>query len=162
LLQLVAFVEIVRGLVPGKQFQLLLRGFVIAAFTIGLAVLVVLTTTGWIAPWTGRFYSLWDTGYAKIHSKRNSAVNSSFLSLIAVSFHRTVPIIASVSEHQPTAWPSFFYDLEMLIFLFPAGVYYCFKELRDEHVFLIIYAVLSSYFAGVMVRLMLVITPIVW
>jgi dolichyl-diphosphooligosaccharide--protein glycosyltransferase len=50
----------------------------------------------------------------------------------------------------------------MLIFLFPAGVYYCFKELRDEHVFLIIYAVLSSYFAGVMVRLMLVITPIVW
>jgi dolichyl-diphosphooligosaccharide--protein glycosyltransferase len=75
LLQLVAFVEIVRGLVPGKQFQLLLRGFVIAAFTIGLAVLVVLTTTGWIAPWTGRFYSLWDTGYAKIHSKRNSAVN---------------------------------------------------------------------------------------
>ncbi len=67
-----------------------------------------------------------------------------------------------MSEHQPTAWPSFFYDLEMLIWLFPAGVYLCFRELRDEHVFLIIYAVLSSYFAGVMVRLMLVITPIVW
>jgi dolichyl-diphosphooligosaccharide--protein glycosyltransferase len=73
-----------------------------------------------------------------------------------------VPIIASVSEHQPTAWPSFFFDLEMLIFLFPAGVYLCFRELRDEHVFIIIYAVLSSYFAGVMVRLMLVITPVVW
>jgi len=50
----------------------------------------------------------------------------------------------------------------MLIWLFPAGVFLCFKELRDEHLFIIIYAVLSSYFAGVMVRLMLVITPVVW
>ena len=73
----------------------------------------------------------------------------------------SVPIIASVSEHQPTAWPSFFFDLEMLIFFFPAGVFWCFRELRDEHVFVIIYAVLSAYFAGVMVRLMLVITPVV-
>jgi dolichyl-diphosphooligosaccharide--protein glycosyltransferase len=68
LLQLVAFVEIVRKLVPGKQFQLLLRAFVIAAFVASFAVLVLLTFSGWIAPWTGRFYSLWDTGYAKIHS----------------------------------------------------------------------------------------------
>jgi dolichyl-diphosphooligosaccharide--protein glycosyltransferase len=74
----------------------------------------------------------------------------------------TVPIIASVSEHQPTAWPSFYFDLTWLIFLFPAGVWLCFNELRDEHLFIIIYAVLSSYFAGVMVRLMLVITPVVW
>lgn len=72
-----------------------------------------------------------------------------------------MPIIASVSEHQPTAWPSFFFDLQMLIFFFPAGVYWCFRELRDEQVFIIIYAVLSAYFAGVMVRLMLVITPVV-
>lgn len=49
----------------------------------------------------------------------------------------------------------------MLIFLFPAGVFWCFKELQDQHVFVIIYATLSAYFAGVMVRLMLVITPVV-
>lgn len=140
LLQLIAFVEIVRSLVPSKQFQTLLRTFVVFAFVTAFAALVALTTSGFIAPWTGRFYSLWDTGYAKIH----------------------IPIIASVSEHQPTAWPSFFFDLQMLIFLFPAGVYLCFRELRDEHMFIIIYAVLSSYFAGVMVRLMLVITPVVW
>lgn len=95
--------------------------------------------TGVIAPWTGRFYSLWDTGYAKIH----------------------IPIIASVSEHQPTAWPAFFFDLNMMIWLFPAGVYMCFKKLTDEQVFIVIYAVLASYFAGVMVRLMLTLTPIV-
>ena len=78
-----------------------------------------------------------------------------------VSLNRYIPIIASVSEHQPTAWPSFFMDLQFLIFLFPAGVVLCFRELRDEHVFVIIYAVVASYFAGVMVRLMLTLTPVV-
>ena len=37
----------------------------------------------------------------------------------------------------------------------------CFQTLKDEHVFIVIYAVLASYFAGVMVRLMLTLTPVV-
>ncbi|RUP43635.1 hypothetical protein BC936DRAFT_136916 [Jimgerdemannia flammicorona] len=49
----------------------------------------------------------------------------------------------------------------MLIWLFPAGIYLCFKELRDEHIFVILYGITASYFAGVMVRLMLTLTPIV-
>jgi dolichyl-diphosphooligosaccharide---protein glycosyltransferase len=112
---------------------------VLLIFVVGFGGLVLLTVSGVIAPWTGRFYSLWDTGYAKIH----------------------IPIIASVSEHQPTAWPAFFFDLNMLMWLFPAGVYLCFRNLDDEHVFVVIYAVFASYFAGVMVRLMLTLTPIV-
>lgn len=49
----------------------------------------------------------------------------------------------------------------MLIWLFPAGIYLCFKELRDEHIFVILYGITASYFAGVMVRLMLTLTPVV-
>ncbi|KAI5290177.1 oligosaccharyl transferase stt3 subunit [Ascosphaera acerosa] len=139
LLQLVAFVEYLRTMIPGKHFQAFLTSAVLAIFGLSFVGLVGLTMAGVIAPWGGRFYSLWDTGYAKIH----------------------IPIIASVSEHQPTAWPAFFFDLNMLIWLFPAGVYMCFQHLRDEHVFVVIYAVLASYFAGVMVRLMLTLTPIV-
>ncbi|KAF2836452.1 glycosyltransferase family 66 protein [Patellaria atrata CBS 101060] len=139
LLQIVAFVEYVRTQLPSKQFQTLLRALVLLIFAVSFGGLVLLTVSGVIAPWTGRFYSLWDTGYAKIH----------------------IPIIASVSEHQPTAWPAFFFDLNMLIWLFPAGVYMCFRTLKDEQVFIIIYAVLASYFAGVMVRLMLTLTPVV-
>ncbi|KAF2146608.1 glycosyltransferase family 66 protein [Aplosporella prunicola CBS 121167] len=139
LLQLVGFTEWVRTQLPSKQFQTLLRSLVLLVFVVAFGGLVLLTVTGVIAPWTGRFYSLWDTGYAKIH----------------------IPIIASVSEHQPTAWPAFFFDLNMLIWLFPAGVYMCFRKLTDEQVFIVIYAVLASYFAGVMVRLMLTLTPIV-
>jgi dolichyl-diphosphooligosaccharide---protein glycosyltransferase len=78
-----------------------------------------------------------------------------------IILHRHIPIIASVSEHQPTAWPAFFADLHILIFIFPVGVLLCFQKLRDEHVFVIIYAIMASYFAGVMVRLMLTLTPVV-
>lgn len=139
LLQLIGFVEFVRSGVPSKQFQTLLRGFVFLVFSVAFGGLVLLTVSGVIAPWTGRFYSLWDTGYAKIH----------------------IPIIASVSEHQPTAWPAFFFDLNLLIWLFPAGVYLCFLKLSDEQVFVVVYSILASYFSGVMVRLMLTLTPIV-
>jgi dolichyl-diphosphooligosaccharide---protein glycosyltransferase len=156
LLQIVAFAELVRSHVSSKQFQTLLYASVIGIGILGTAGIVGLTYKGWIAPWTGRFYSLWDTGYAK---KYAFFVLSSDFDELTLS--RYIPIIASVSEHQPTAWPSFFMDLHFLIFLFPAGVVMCFKELRDEHVFVIIYAAVASYFAGVMVRLMLTLTPCV-
>ncbi|KAH6998152.1 family 66 glycosyltransferase [Ilyonectria sp. MPI-CAGE-AT-0026] len=138
-LQLIGFIQFVRSAISGRQFQTFLVTLLVATFGLGLAGLVALTSLGYIAPWGGRFYSLWDTGYAKIH----------------------IPIIASVSEHQPTAWPSFFFDLNFLIWLFPAGVYLCFQNLRDEHVFIVVYAMFGSYFAGVMVRLMLTLTPVV-
>ena len=82
---------------------------------------------------------MWDTGYAKIH----------------------IPIIASVSEHQPTTWFSFFFDLHILACVFPVGLWYCIKNINDERVFIVLYAVSAVYFAGVMVRLMLTLTPCV-
>ncbi|KAF7193135.1 Dolichyl-diphosphooligosaccharide--protein glycosyltransferase subunit stt3 [Pseudocercospora fuligena] len=139
LVQLVGIAEWIRPQLKSQQFQTLLLTSVLVIFLVAFGGLVLLTVSGVIAPWSGRFYSLWDTGYAKIH----------------------IPIIASVSEHQPTAWPAFFFDLNLLIWLFPAGVYMCFRNLKDEQVFVVIYAVLASYFAGVMVRLMLTLTPIV-
>ncbi|KAK3693859.1 glycosyltransferase family 66 protein [Podospora appendiculata] len=138
-LQLVAFLSYVRSAIPGRQYQTFLWLFAGGTFAVALAGLVIATSAGIIAPWGGRFYSLWDTSYAKIH----------------------IPIIASVSEHQPTAWPAFFFDLNLLIWLFPAGVYLCFQNLADEHVFIVVYALFGSYFAGVMVRLMLTLTPVV-
>ena len=65
LLQIVAFVELVRSHVSSKQFQQLLFLSMIAAGVLGALAFAGLTYKGWIAPWTGRFYSLWDTGYAK-------------------------------------------------------------------------------------------------
>ena len=52
-------------------------------------------------------------------------------------------------------------DLHLLICLFPVGAWVCIKELNDERVFIVLYAVFASYFAGVMIRLMLTLTPCV-
>lgn len=140
LFQLVAFAEVLRSMFPNpKEAKLVTRAFLLATIGLGIVAFIVLSLTGRVAPWAGRFYSMWNTEYAKDH----------------------MPIIASVSEHQPTTWASFFLDLNMLVFLLPAGLFYCFKERKDAHVFAIMYALTASYFAGVMIRLILTLTPLV-
>ncbi|KAG7169685.1 Dolichyl-diphosphooligosaccharide--protein glycosyltransferase subunit STT3A-like [Homarus americanus] len=138
LCQIHSFVDYVRSRLNKTQFEVLFRAVISTVAVVGVLVLVVLTALGKIAPWTGRFYSLLDPSYAK----------------------NNIPIIASVSEHQPTAWSSFYFDLQMLTFMFPVGLYFCFSKLTDENIFIILYGVLSIYFAGVMVRLMLVLAPV--
>ncbi|CAM6039414.1 unnamed protein product [Sphagnum compactum] len=140
LMQVFYFIDWVRHqLADPKLFQAFLKTTVIAAVGVGALALVVGMATGYISPWTGRFYSLLDPTYAKDH----------------------IPIIASVSEHQPTSWSSFMFDFHILLILFPAGLYFCFKKLNDATIFIIIYGMTSLYFAGVMVRLILVATPAV-
>merc|ERR1712226_1133164 len=139
LLQAYAFLAYLKTKVSSEQFKALFVYAVIISAGGVFAGVVALTYLGYVAPWSGRFYSLWDTGYAKIH----------------------IPIIASVSEHQPTTWASFFFDLHVLIAVFPAGIWFVCKKIDDSRVFIVLYAVFGSYFAGVMVRLMLTLTPCV-
>ncbi|KAJ3633931.1 hypothetical protein MTP99_010848 [Tenebrio molitor] len=138
LCQIHGFVDYIRSKLSKNDFDVL---FSFLIYTVGVLFVVVfgiLTLSGKISPWTGRFYSLLDPSYAKNH----------------------IPIIASVSEHQPTSWSSFYFDLQILVFLFPAGLYFCFSQLTDANIFMILYGVTSIYFAGVMVRLMLVLAPV--
>ncbi|VDK78670.1 unnamed protein product [Litomosoides sigmodontis] len=138
LCQIIAFAKWLRARMSEWNFQFLFRSTILfAACAVAMSVIVA-SYLGKIAPWTGRFYSLLDPSYAK----------------------NNIPIIASVSEHQPTAWSSFYFDLQILVFTFPVGLYVCFKELNDHNIFIILYALTSIYFAGVMVRLMLVLAPV--
>jgi dolichyl-diphosphooligosaccharide--protein glycosyltransferase len=125
LCQIHAFIDYLRSKLSDKQFNLLFKTL---AIVVGVATLVVggaLTALGKISPWTGRFYSLLDPSYAK----------------------NNIPIIASVSEHQPTTWSSFYFDLQFLVFMFPVGLYFCFTKLTDANVFIIMYGATSVYFA---------------
>eukprot|EP00271_Cylindrocystis_brebissonii_P003387 TRINITY_DN142_c0_g1_i2.p1 TRINITY_DN142_c0_g1~~TRINITY_DN142_c0_g1_i2.p1 ORF type:complete len:566 (+),score=118.42 TRINITY_DN142_c0_g1_i2:194-1699(+) len=87
--------------------------------------------------WSGRSLSLLDPTYAS----------------------KYIPIIASVSEHQPPMWTSYFMDIHVCTFLIPAGIICCFLPLTDASSFIALYVVTSVYFSGVMVRLMLVLAP---
>ncbi|KAG2575667.1 hypothetical protein PVAP13_7KG376200 [Panicum virgatum] len=140
LLQVFFFLDWVKYLLnDARLFKSFLRITLTCVITVGTLALGIGTASGYISPWTGRFYSLLDPTYAKDH----------------------IPIIASVSEHQPTAWSSFMFDFHILLFLFPAGLYFCFKRLSDATIFIVMYGLTSMYFAGVMVRLILVAAPAV-
>jgi dolichyl-diphosphooligosaccharide--protein glycosyltransferase len=138
LCQIYAGVEYIRSKLSKEQFEVLFKSLAITFASILAVIAAILSFSGKISPWTGRFYSLLDPSYAKNH----------------------IPIIASVSEHQPTSWSSFYFDLQILVILFPAGLYFCFSKLTDANIFIILYGVTSIYFAGVMVRLMLVLAPV--
>jgi len=138
LCQILGGINYMRTKIIGDDFQTLLQFIIYLIGGVVIAFGTLLTITGKIAPWTGRFYTLLDPSYAKNH----------------------IPIIASVSEHQPTSWSSFYFDLHIQVFLFPVGLYFCFSKLTDANIFVILYGVTSIYFAGVMVRLMLVLAPV--
>lgn len=125
LCQLHSLVDYLRARMTPADFDVLFRAVVLATSVASVTIGGILSVTGKISPWTGRFYSLLDPSYAKNH----------------------IPIIASVSEHQPTSWSSFYFDLQILVFLFPAGLYFCFASLSDANIFLVLYGVTSIYFA---------------
>lgn len=72
---------------------------------------------------------------------------------------RYLPIIASVGEHQPTPWSSFYASFGPALLFAPYGLYVCFDKLEPGHVFMILYATLAFYFSGIMIRILLILAP---
>jgi dolichyl-diphosphooligosaccharide--protein glycosyltransferase len=130
-------IEYVRRNLPEEQFVVLTRlAFGLATAAFGF-LFVFITVTG-ATRWSGRSLTLLDPTYAK----------------------KYIPIIASVSEHQPTSWSSYFFDLQYLMIFIPVGFYFSLKhKVTYGKLFLGLYGVLSTYFSCVMIRLMLVVAP---
>ena len=138
LIQLVGFISFLEPKIGAKNIRRVTFWTILAILALGIFIFTILTSAGYIQPWNGRFYSLWDTGYAIIH----------------------LPLIASVSEHQPTRWSMYFNDLACLPLFGIAGIFYCFKKCSNSSIFLVIYVLFSAYFSGIMVRLLLTLSPV--
>ena len=139
-LNLVAFVRFLRQTLSARAYARA-KGLAIAGGVAALAAAAA-AVAGHVAAsptlgWTGRSLSLLDPTYAS----------------------KYIPIIASVSEHQPPAWPSYLMDLHFVLLLMPLGLVACFRPLTDASLFLAVYGVVAVYFSGVMVRLLLVLSP---
>ncbi|CAM6128629.1 unnamed protein product [Calypogeia fissa] len=140
IIQVVAFAHYIKRMLTPKQFRMAVTIVIsvgTAAAMVLLAILVAMVATSPTGGWSGRSLSLLDPTYAS----------------------KYIPIIASVSEHQPPTWPSYFMDINILAFLVPAGIIACFLPLSDASTFVVLYLVTAVYFSGVMVRLMLVLAP---
>lgn len=122
-----------KSIMPPQHIKLFFRS--LGILTLGIIGVVLALAIGGQLPFlTGRLYTL----------------------LGATS---NLAIIKSVSEHQPSPWTTFFFDLHCLVFLAPLGIYFCFTRLSDVNLFCILYVLFASYFSSIMVRLVLVLTP---
>lgn len=70
-----------------------------------------------------------------------------------------MPIVASVSEHQPTSWATFFFDTHFSLIFAPVGLFYVLRKTTVQKLFIAFYLVSSIYFASLMIRLLLVVAP---
>lgn len=137
LLNLYCVATWVRSFTGPKVFASFVRWLVLFVLSIISFIILLAFATGHGGGVTGRIRTFLDPTFATKH----------------------IPIIASVSEHQPTAWGSYFFDLHITVYLMPIGLYFCFKHLTDANLFLITYGAFAVYFSGVMVRIMLVLAP---
>uniref|UniRef100_A0A7S1XDK1 dolichyl-diphosphooligosaccharide--protein glycotransferase n=1 Tax=Compsopogon caeruleus TaxID=31354 RepID=A0A7S1XDK1_9RHOD len=136
-LHLYCAVQWVRSFVPKKSFAAITNMLIAATIVlIGTGVSVGLAK-GYFGGWEGRFWSLLDPTFAK----------------------RQIPLISSVSEHQPTSWDSIVFAVHFTAVLVPVGLFYVFRNVNDASLFLVVYCMFSVYFVGVMVRLLLVLAP---
>ena len=108
-------------------------------FVVGMIAVGV--STGLLGGFSGRLLQMFDPSYAA----------------------KNIPIIASVAEHQPSAWAMFYMDCGLLLMIFPLGCYFILREGLTESneikYLLLIYGMSTLYFASIMVRLVLVFTP---
>ena len=136
IVQFYQFSQFIKKYIGEEKLNVLFRYAIIGlsiALGAGFILLLLLGQT----KWSGRSMTLLDPTYAK----------------------KYIPIVASVSEHQATTWSSYFFDIHFAIFFAPVGLYYIYRNRDHNIVFIGIYAVLSVYFASVMIRLLLVFAP---
>ncbi|MEM3586828.1 MAG: STT3 domain-containing protein, partial [Candidatus Jordarchaeaceae archaeon] len=88
-----------------------------------------------------------------------SGLAGKFITIIYPAYRQQQSIIASVGEQTTTPWAIFFYNLNILMILFPVGLYFAFKRRYEEDLLLIVYAITAAYFTGSMIRIIIVLAP---
>ena len=80
-------------------------------------------------------------------------------SILSPLIRDTLNIVASVAEHMPSAWSTFYYNTLLSLMLIPLGIFFCFKRLNGADILLIVFTLLIFYFTGSMVRIVLLFAP---
>lgn len=128
--------EVVKKFLTKEQIYTLLRYLAITVLSSMIIGVIYMAYSG-KTRFSERIMTLLDPNYAK-----------SFM-----------PIVASVSEHQPTNWATFFFDTHMTMVFTPVGLYYVLRKTNVQKLFIAFYLVSSIYFASIMIRLLLVVAP---
>ncbi len=136
LIQVYMFINFLKSNLSEDLFKKLYHVFLYGVVILFVMSFLILSYTGHVY-FGARSLTLLDPSYAK----------------------KFIPIVASVSEHQPTTWSSFFFDLHYMLAFSPLGFYYCYKKPTNSRLFVAVFGVCSVYFSCVMVRLLLLSSP---
>ncbi|MFX0095632.1 MAG: STT3 domain-containing protein [Candidatus Hodarchaeota archaeon] len=86
-------------------------------------------------------------------------IGSKFISTMLPMFRSDTPILKSVSEHLILSWSNLFLNIYVLVFLIPVGIIYAYQNPTERNIFTLVFAITALYFAGSMVRLLLLLAP---
>jgi dolichyl-diphosphooligosaccharide--protein glycosyltransferase len=129
---LLCFVEVFRSIKTARSKTILI-GLILAFFVAGFAF-------------------LWQAGFLE-------GITGKFLSVLDPFARAGSPLTESVAEHRISAWGSIYYDLGIGIVFFIVGFYFLLKNLNNRNLFMLLYGITALYFAGSMVRLMVLLAP---
>lgn len=119
-----AAVQFVQGYITGKQFRFLFMMFLVVSAGLVFLAVIVLTYAGYVAPWSGRFYSLYDTGYVMLFTSGLSVTmfKSLFEHVNSSQVHITQPFKLRVGNFVYCYFCSYCYVCCEAIFLALLGM----------------------------------------
>jgi len=128
---------VIKSLIPNSSFHRILSLF-FATFPVFIFfIFVIFYRTNIIPGFSGRILQFFNPTSAK----------------------KNDPMIATVVEHQPSTWASYFSNCGPLLFLLPVGYFIIVQNISYPSLMVLIMTFPSLYFASIMVRILLVLFP---
>ena len=87
------------------------------------------------------------------------SISDKFVSVLLPGVRAALPLIDSVAEHQPLTWGTLYYNLNIMTFLIPVGVFVCLKKPTEKNLLILTIGLTCIYFSGSLVRLLLLLAP---
>jgi len=101
----------------------------------------------------GAFFALLATGFL-------GGIAGKFITVLDPFVRAASPLIDSVAEQRISAWGNLYIELGIAILFFLVGLYFVLKNPTNTNIFLMLFAVTSLYFAGSMIRLLVLFAPV--
>src|SRR4030042_4082794 len=109
----------------------------------------VLFAIGILTALVGSFFGLWITGHI-------GSIAGKFQTVLDPFIRASNPLVESVAEHKISAWGSVYFDLGIAILFSIVGLFFVARNLTTKNLYLLVFGITSLYFAGSMVRLLVI------
>jgi dolichyl-diphosphooligosaccharide--protein glycosyltransferase len=86
-------------------------------------------------------------------------LSSRLESILNPNIRESIHLVASVGEHAPAPWSSFYFNSLIPLLLIVPGIYFAIRRGNTEDILMVIFVVTLFYFTGSMIRIILLFAP---